>query len=176
MPPDRPPETDPGLTPSTVDEIKQRNVKSIQDKLRNYRKISTFRLAEMGAGTLGIVSGIASIAAGALGATHGITGSLGKLSGGAFALALTPKLLSHMMNTPEIIAKLASPGIADYAQFMKMPVEEQGPFKAAMIQLAKTAEKSGKLKKPSPWISFFSKVATGAAAANKPAREQQQKH
>ena len=70
MPPDRPPETDPGLTPSTVDEIKQRNVKSIQDKLRNYRKISTFRLAEMGAGTLGIVSGIASIATGALGATQ----------------------------------------------------------------------------------------------------------
>jgi hypothetical protein len=174
-PPDRPPETDPNLTPSTVDEIKQRNTKDIQNKLRNYRKISTFRLAEMGAGSLGIISGIASIAAGALGATHGITGSLGGLSGGAFALALTPKLISHMINTPEIIAKLAAPTLADYGKFIKMPLEEQKPFKAAMTQLAKTAEKAGKLKKPSPWISFFANVATAAGAVNKPAREQQQK-
>ena len=173
-PPEQTPPVIAETTPVTFDEIKQRNIKTIQTKLKSYRNVSVYRVAEMAAGTVSVVSGIAALMTHAAG--MGVAAeSLGLASGGAFLFALGPRLLANMLDSPKVIEQLATPTIADYAKVMKMPAEQRAGFESAVTQIAAAAKKAGKLKKPSPWISFFANVATAAGAVNKPAREQGQK-
>lgn len=158
------------MTPEKLAKLNDKAIAGKVLKLKAQQIKAMGRIATGGAITIG------GLAAAVLhpSTTGAVFEGLGMAAGGKAVLSgLSDTATKLALSHPAVIEMLKQPSRAQLDQFMNLPVEQRPGIAEALEQMNAQALKTGKITKPSPWISIVRSAAIAGLPAAKAQQQQQ---